>query len=235
MYTKLKTYNENVLVPRNIDKRKNTLVQKYIKLLSQEVIEGDLIVDIAMLEVPLEHIKVKEITGDLECIDCELDQLPVWFENLTVHGSFACYDNYLKNLIHSPKFVGKHFDCSTNYLESLKGCTKNIPGYLVVNYNSLTSLEYCPKIGGGLHCIENLLTSLEGLNKLNNELEDLDCSKNQLVTLKGCVETIYDYFDCSDNQLTSIEFGPKIVKGNYFCMNNASKLEYDKSKDVLFW
>ena len=46
------------------------------------------------------------------------------------------------------------------------------------------------------------------------------CSYCDLTSLKGSPEEITGDLVCSANKkLTSLEFGPKIVKGNYWCFN----------------
>ena len=47
-----------------------------------------------------------------------------------------------------------------------------------------------------------------------------NCSKNYLISLRGCPREVRGYFSCRGNKLTSLEGAPKEV-GNYFnCSNN---------------
>ena len=43
---------------------------------------------------------------------------------------------------------------------------------------------------------------------------------NQLTSLKGCPNEVYDDFSCSDNQLINLEYCPTSVGGYFFCGNN---------------
>jgi len=52
------------------------------------------------------------------------------------------------------------------------------------------------------------------------EAMSFDICNNKLITLKGCPREVYGKFDCDHNELTSLEFGPTVVRGSYFCGNN---------------
>lgn len=49
-----------------------------------------------------------------------------------------------------------------------------------------------------------------------------DCSNCLLTSLKGSPSSCWE-FNCSNNCLDSLEFGPKMVDGHYFCDNNLLK------------
>ena len=156
MYTKLKTYNENILVPRNLDTRQDKLKQEAIKLLSQEIIDGDFKLEFYMLDIPEELIKVKTINGYFSCTNLNLIKLPKWLERLTVNGGVYCYDNQLTSLEHCPQTINGSFDCSNNLLTSLEFCPKTINGYFSCSDNQLTSLQYCPQIvNADFYCQHN--------------------------------------------------------------------------------
>lgn len=55
----------------------------------------------------------------------------------------------------------------------------------------------------------------------------LDCSCEDLTSLKGCPEVVNGGFDCSFNKLTSLKHSPKIVNGGFYCSGNEiTSLEY---------
>ena len=49
---------------------------------------------------------------------------------------------------------------------------------------------------------------------------NFDCSQNELISLKGCPETVFGHFSCADNNLTDLLGGPKQVLGAYDCSHN---------------
>ena len=159
MYTKLKTYKENILVPRNLEGRQDKLKQEAIKLLSQETIKGDFQLYDYMLDIPEELIKVKIINGNFYCCGLDLKELPKWFEKLT---------------------IGDKFFCSHNQLTSLKGCPQTIGGDFSCSFNQLTTLEYGPQtVGGNYSCYNNQLTSLKGCPQtINNSFY---CHNNNII------------------------------------------------------
>lgn len=95
----------DILVPRNIEGRQNKLRQQAIKLLSQETIDGDFILEKYMLDIPEDLIKVKVINGDFICDSLDLKILPAWFKQLTINGNFTCNYNYLKTLENCPSNI----------------------------------------------------------------------------------------------------------------------------------
>lgn len=121
-----KKLNENILVPRNLDSRKEKLRQDLIKLLSQKVIEGDIRIDETFLEVPEDLIKVKEIHGD---VILDLYHIPKFLKDIDVYGNFNCVFCELSSLENCPRYVSGDFSCSNNNLTSLEGCPKYIGGY----------------------------------------------------------------------------------------------------------
>lgn len=50
---------------------------------------------------------------------------------------------------------------------------------------------------------------------------ELDCSAQNLTSLKGCFSEITGDFNCSDNELTTLEDGPQRVSGRYICDGNS--------------
>lgn len=134
--------SENILVPRNIEGRKDKLKQDLIKLLSQDVIEGDLDIDETFLEVPEELINVKEIKGTV-CLYLE-GIIPSWLKDVKIYGSFDCSYNNLSNLENCPEYVGGVFSCCCNNLTSLEGCPIYIGSNLLC-YNNAKILSKLPE------------------------------------------------------------------------------------------
>lgn len=203
MYTKINQFNENILVPRNIDTRKEKLRQDALKFLSKETIDDDFELEPYMLDIPEDLIKVKIINGDFSVnYECKLRQFPKWFSRLEIYGSFYCDNNKLLSLENGPCYVEKHYNVSYNTLDSLKGCPKTVNGGFFIQSNILKSLEYGPIEVGG----------------------DYNCSFNNLITLKGAPEILeYGDFSCNNNELTSLEFLPKRISGILNCKTNKKR------------
>lgn len=131
-----KQYNESILVPRNLEGRKDKLRQDRIKLLSQEVIEGYLEIDESFEGIGYQSVKVKEIRGNVD-LTINKGYIPTWLRNVKIIGYFYCSNNKLTSLDNCPYFVVGDFFCSNN---------------------KLTSLNECPKYtGGDFYCRKNLV------------------------------------------------------------------------------
>ncbi len=145
-----KKFNENILVPRNLDWRKDKLKQYNIQLLSQEVIEGDLDIDESFEGIPDELVKVKEIKGDVDLI-LEKGYIPSWLKDVKIYGYFDCSWNKLENLENCPQYIGGTFWCDNNKLTSLNGCPKFIgKNFLCYNNNEILELPKNVEIKGKL-------------------------------------------------------------------------------------
>jgi hypothetical protein len=135
MITNFKSFNENLLVPRNIKGRKEKLKQMNIKLLSQEVINGDLILDESFMDIDVKFVKLKKVNGRVFLSGDKWTEIPTWLKNVEIEGDF---------------------DCSYNDLTTLKNCPQNILGYFQCAGNELISLDGCPEnIGGNFYCYNN--------------------------------------------------------------------------------
>lgn len=162
MITKINQFNENILVPRNIERRQNKLKQDAIKLLEQETIDGDFSLEKYMLDIPEDSIKVKVINGTFYCDNCNLTEFPKWFERLIINHAFICSYNKLTSLEGGPQTVNGTFYCDNNNLTTLKGCLKTINSNFSCHRNKLISLEGGPQtVNGTFNCSFNKLTSLE--------------------------------------------------------------------------
>jgi hypothetical protein len=150
MIIKFKQFNENLLVPRNLEGRKEKLKQLNIKMLSQEVIDGDLILDESFMNIDPKFVKLKKVNGYVWLSEEKWTEIPAWLKNVEIEG---------------------FFDCSNNKLTTLKNCPQNIEGDFYCQYDQLTSLEGCPEyIGGSFWC--------NGNNKAKLKLPDYVKLKN---------------------------------------------------------
>ncbi len=153
---KLYSYiKENILVPRNIEGRKEKLRQYNIQLLSQKVIEGDLRIDDTFEDITDELIKVKEIKGGV-WLEIQKGYIPSWLKNVKISGWFTCDNCNLTSLENCPQYIGSSFFCDNNYLTSLEGCPQYVGRNFRCNNNKLISLEGCPKyVGENFYCHNN--------------------------------------------------------------------------------
>ena len=155
---------ENILVPRNIEGRKEKLKQMNIKLLSHQVIGGDLILDGSFMDIDPKFVKLKKVNGSVWLSGGLWTEIPEWLKNVEIEGGFSCSFNKLTTLKNCPQVIGGSFYCSLNNLTSLEGCAKNIGSNFWCINNLLISLEGCPKIIGGIFCCYG--------NKVKLELRD---------------------------------------------------------------
>ena len=117
---------ENILVPRNLEGRKEKLKQMNTKLLSQEVIDGYLALDEFFMDIDVRFIKVKKVNGSVSLIGRQCTEIPAWLKDVEIEGYFSCSFNKLTTLQNCPQKIGADFYCSHNKLISLEGCPKNI-------------------------------------------------------------------------------------------------------------
>jgi hypothetical protein len=171
--------NENLLVPRNLEGRKEKLKQMNIKMLSQEAIDGNLEIDESFMDIDPKFVKLKEVNGDVWLRGNQWTEIPAWLKNIEITGVFSCLHNKLTTLKNCPQKIGGTFNCSNNQLTSLEGCPENIEGNFWCSYNLLTTLKGCPKnIGWVFDCVGNRLSSLDGCPE--NIGGDFYCSNNKV-------------------------------------------------------
>jgi hypothetical protein len=153
--------NITSLLVAHIDKeeREKQRRRNIIKLFQQEIIDGNLNID---LDVPNDIIcNTKQIKGNV--VLNNISYIPRFFKNIIVNGYFYCYNNNLTSLEGSPQEVSGWFDCSNNKLTSLEGSPQEVGGYFDCSYNKLTSLKGAPlKVESTFYCTHNYLTTLEG-------------------------------------------------------------------------
>lgn len=93
-----------ILVPRNLEGRKEKLHRDLIRLLGQEVIEGDLIVDRSFESIPLEAIKVKEVKGNI--VLWFYTNIPSWLKDVKISGDLDCHRCDLDSIENRPEHIG---------------------------------------------------------------------------------------------------------------------------------
>jgi len=120
--------NENLLVPRNLEDRKEKLKQMNIRLLSQEVINGDLHLDESFMGIDAKFLKLKKVNGTIWLNEGQWTEIPAWLKDVEIGGFFNCSYNKLTTLKNCPQKIGGSFICSFNRLVSLQGCPENIGG-----------------------------------------------------------------------------------------------------------
>jgi len=156
MITKFKQFNENLLVPRNLEGRKEKLKQMNIKLLSQEAIYGNLILDESFMDIDAKFIKLKKVNGDVWLSGEKWTEIPECLKDVEISGYFSRFGNKLTTMKNCPQNIGSSLWCYHNQLMSLEGCPENIKGNFSCQYNQLSSLQGCPKnIVGDLYCNDN--------------------------------------------------------------------------------
>jgi hypothetical protein len=116
----------NLLVPRNIEGRKEKLKQLNIRLLSQEVIDGDLNLDESFMDIDPKFVKLKKVNGYVILKGGKWTEIPEWLKDVEISEYFNCSDNKLTTLKNCPQKIGGSFICYYNILTSLEGCPENI-------------------------------------------------------------------------------------------------------------
>jgi len=131
---------QNLLVPRNLKGRKDKLKQMNIKLLSQEAIYGNLILDESFMDINPKFVKIKKVNGFVSLKGGQWTEIPEWLKNVEIYGDFWGSENKLTTLKNCPQNIGGIFGCSRNELISLEGCPKEIAGDFYC-YNNKVKLK----------------------------------------------------------------------------------------------
>lgn len=164
MITKLKIFEENILVPRNIGGRKNKIMQETIKLLQQETLDGDFELEDYMCDIDESLVKVKIIEGAVYMSEQNMTELPKWLKNVIINDGIEFVENpNLKSLNNLPiEIYGSIHISQCSSLESLEGCPIQVNGDFNCYQNKLKTLKGCPQIiNGDFLCNNNLLRDLE--------------------------------------------------------------------------
>ena len=122
MITKINLFKESILVPRNLEGRKDKLRQINYKLLQQEIIDGNLTIDDSF-DFKAHQVKVKQINGD---VDLYLNYIPEWLSTVIINGNFYCSNCNLTSLKNCPQIIKGYFNCSRNELDSLEYGPKEV-------------------------------------------------------------------------------------------------------------
>lgn len=178
MITKLKKYNENILVPRKLKDRQEKLKQETIKILQQEELDGDFELEDYMCDIDESLVKTKVIDGAVYMSEQNMSELPKWLKNIKV-GAIEFIENpNLKSLKNLPIEIDGDIHISQcRSLESLVGCPENVSGNFTCYYNKLNTLKGCPQIINGF----------------------FDCSSNNLSTLEYGPKIVRDIYICNNN------------------------------------
>jgi hypothetical protein len=121
-----------------------------IKILSQEVIDGNLEIDESFMGIDAKFVKLKKVNGDVWLTGGQWTEIPTWLKNVEITGYFDCSENKLITLKNCPQKIGRNFYCSANLLTSLDGCPENIGGnfYCYDNKIELKLPDYVDLKGG---------------------------------------------------------------------------------------
>lgn len=121
-----------------------------------------------------------------------------------------------------PQEIVGNFDCSHNKLENLFGSPSEVSGSFICDGNRLTSLKGAPKKAESISCNNNKLTSIKIYFELNgfHRLRFLDCSNNQITTLKGLPFRLDFGLFCKNNLLSTLVGGPSQVNGCFYVNGN---------------
>ena len=139
----------NILVPRNLEGRKEKLKQMNIKLLSQEVIDGDFYLDRSFMNIDAKFVKLKKVKGCVRLHGAQWTEIPEWLKDVEIERDFSCAFNKLTTLKNCPKNIGRFFDCHYNRLISLEWCPENIGGdFYCTNNNAKLELPDYVKLKG---------------------------------------------------------------------------------------
>ena len=93
-----------------------------------------------------------------------------------------------------------------------------------IDTNKKIKYEFKLDENGDVDCSFNNLTTLKGSPQKVDR--DFNCSSNQLTTLKGSPQKVDRDFDCNHNQLTTLKGAPQEIGRNFSCgFNNLTTLE----------
>ena len=110
----------------------------------------------------------------------------------------------------------------------------NVKGNVKIqDLDKLNLIELPIKFGivsGYFECSRNKLISLKGCpERVGNTFS---CAFNELITLEGCPKEVGDDFNCSNNQLISLEGCPEKINGYFSCAHNQLSSLKHCSKEV---
>jgi hypothetical protein len=112
----------NILVPRNLEGRREKFIKLQARIFQQEIITGDVTID-KDFYLDFQNIKTKKIIGD---VYININKIPLWLKDIEIDGNFYCDGAGLTTLEGCPEIVNGYFSCSNNYLTTLQGCPKYV-------------------------------------------------------------------------------------------------------------
>jgi hypothetical protein len=95
----------NILVPRNLEGRREKFIKLQARLFQQEVITGDINID-KDFYLDFTNVKTKKIIGN---VSIRINKIPLWFKNIEIDGNFYCYTIGLTTLEGCPQIVNSSF------------------------------------------------------------------------------------------------------------------------------
>ena len=213
-------YNlKEILKPYNLEERKEKYKKSIIKLLQQEIIEGDLDIYFDLGDI---QIKTKVIKGYLKIENEYIIKLPD-FSNTIIKGNFYCNDcTSLTSLEGAPQQC-KDFSCTyCTSLTSLEGAPQQCDYFNCHNCKSLTSLEGAPQQCETFYCY--FCTSLISLEGAPQQCKKFYCNGcTSLTSLKGAPQQCKEFYCYSCTPLTSLEGAPQ--QCDYFDCNYCISLK----------
>lgn len=116
---------KDILVPLRLEDRKIRQRQNSLRLLQQEVIDGDFVINKNFDEFTKEQTKVKVINGNV-FLSLSINHIPEWLSGVVINGDFNCTYNGLTTLKHCPNIIKGTFKCFNNFLTSLEHCPQEV-------------------------------------------------------------------------------------------------------------
>ena len=220
---------ENILIPRRLEGRRELYVKKLKAMLQQKHIEGDL----DLSEVP-------EITdlGNVETIGGDLN---LYNSNVASLGNLTSVGGYL-NLYHSKVAslgnlisVGGDLDVSNSKVASLGNLT-SVGGDLDLSGSKVASLEKLTSVGGNLWLYDNKVASLGNLTSVGGNLNLEDSKVASLGNLTSVGGELYLY----GSKVNSLGNLKKVGNSIYIDQGQFSEELLDKYKKLFpgkirFW
>ena len=140
------------------------------------------------------------LTGTIELSKLYIRELPSFFKDITVYGSFNIYNNMLTSCKNFPK-VNNFLNVYGNKLSSLDGI-QMMPLQLDLTHNNLKSLE-----------------DLSGLDNVESPYNKIRVCYNELESLEGIEQLHIPILSVFNNNLSTWDFMPKGLKELYISDN----------------
>jgi len=106
----------------------------------------------AKLDKIRERIHDNTIDGDVRISSLGLNEIPEWFNGLTINGNFSAALNKLTSLKNSPSVINGDFYVYSNKLETLDGAPSRVSGiFHALNNPMLKSLKGIGEVKGQVY------------------------------------------------------------------------------------